>query len=412
MASHLVRSFVIVLVISIVMPPLAHAMERRVDPESGRIRLLYIGSPFWGTKPGLILLSDPKFQATLIPAITVWWSAATMYGNPYEEIRRYMRVYFPRTFDELVATYDLIQLSGCDESVISGRWQEWFTEAVKERGLGLAMTDGYRGFGGGPGAHSTWEGSYLESNLLPTNSLTKQFVRGTMRVRVRVRNTFTTSLPFETAPPIMEINRVVTKEGTTLLMDVSPQEQPLLVYWDIGEGRALSWTCDLHGFYKGSGIWQRNWPYWIDFVLNLDFFAAGLECPSDPALMHEIRQGMQSYSIRLTLVEDLVSFIEKFGASSKKIDEQMDLVKETKEKLDRAYLRGEYPHALEIARQLDERFDELETLAMKERSKALMWIYIIEYLSVTGSLLVVGCVVWMVMVRRRLYKPVPTTRAV
>jgi len=153
MTSLLVRGFVVVLVILIAISPLAHAMEERVDPETGRIRLLYIGSPFWGTKPGLILLSDPKFQATLIPAITVWWSAATMYGNPYDEIRRYVRVYFPRTFDELVATYDLIQLSGCDESVISGRWQEWVTEAVKEGRLGLAMTDRYRGFG--PGKEAT-----------------------------------------------------------------------------------------------------------------------------------------------------------------------------------------------------------------------------------------------------------------
>lgn len=385
-------------------------MQKRLDPETGRLRLLYIGSPFWGTKPGLIFLSDPKIKPTLIPAITVWWGEGGMYGNTQEDIDRAMRVYFPRTYDELVSRYDMVQLSGCDENVISGAWQVHFTRAVKEGGMGLAMTDGYRGFGGGPQAHSTWEGSYLDVNLLPTNSLTQKFVTGPMWVRVLEENTLTRSLPFESAPPLMEINQVTLKEGCKLVMEVRPQKEPLLAYWDVGNGRALSFTCDLHGFYKGSGIWQDRWTYWIDFVLNLDYFVVGMECPDDPVMMHTIRASFQSYSTRLALIGDFLSFIENFGASTKEVDEKLKAVKAAKKEVDSRYLQEDYPGALEWIEKLEEEFSAAERAAMEAKSRALLWVYLIEYMSVSGALMVAGVAIWSLMVRRRLYRAVGTTR--
>jgi len=386
-------------------------MQKRQDPQTGRLRLMYIGSPFWGTKPGLIYLSDPKINPTLIPAITVWWAEGQMYGDTQAAIDRAMRAYFPRTYSGLVNRYDVVQLSGCDESVISPEWQQAFTKAVQEDGLGFAMTDGYRGFGGGAGAYSTWEGSYLETRLLPTNSLTQKFVQGPMWVRVRVPdNALTSSLPFETAPPLMEINKVTMKPGATLLMDVRPQDQPLMAFWDIGNGRAFAWTCDLHGFYLGSGIWQNRWPYWIDFVLNLDYFVAGMECPRDPALMHTIRKSFQTYSTRLALIGDFMSFIEKFGASTGKVDERLTAVKAIKREVDDAYLAEDYQAALGKIQKLDEEFKAAEKVAMDSRARALLWVYLIEYLSVSGTLMVAGVTLWSIMVRRKLYKVVGTTR--
>jgi len=389
---------------------MASAMQKRLDPETGRLRLLYIGSPFWGTKPGLIFLSDPKINPTLIPAITIWWGEGGVYGDTEEDIHRAMRVYFPRTYDELIARYDMIQLSGCDENVISGFWQHGFTRAVKEGGLGLAMTDGYRGFGGGPQAHSTWEGAYLDVNLLPTNSLTQKFVAGPMWVRVLQQNTLSNSLPFDTAPPLMEINQVTIKDGCTLVMDVRPQNEPLMAYWDVGNGRALSFTCDLHGFFKGSGIWQDRWTYWIDFVLNLDYFVAGMECPDDPATMHSIRASFQSYSTRLALIGDFLAFIEKFGASTKQVDEKLRAVKAIKREVDGMYLQEDYPGTLDGIQKLDEEFKAAEQAAMESKARALLWVYVIEYLSVSGTLMVAGVAVWSLMVRRRLYRVVGTTR--
>ncbi len=282
----------LVIIILMFLMPAVSPMEEKVDPRTGRIRLLYIGSSYWGTRPGLIFLSDPKFRPTLIPAITVWSTGRQTFGDPEQDIARSMRIYFPRTYEDLIAKYDFIQLSGCNENVISGRWQRDFTRATREEGLGFAMTDGYRGFGGGPQAHSTWEGSYLDAALLPVNSLTKQFVIGPMWARVlEPDNDLMKSLPLESAPPLMEINEVTMKQGATLLMDIEPQAKPLMAYWDVGEGRCLAWTCDLHGAPRGSGIWQREWNYWIDFVLNLDYFVAGIECPKDPMMMHAIREG-------------------------------------------------------------------------------------------------------------------------
>ena len=50
-----------------------------------------------------------------------------------------------------------------------------------------------------------------------------------------------------------------------------------------------------------------------------------------------------------------------------------------------------------------------ESVAMKE--KALFWIYMVEWSTVTGTCVFTGFVVWTLMVRKRLYREVSTTRA-
>ncbi len=193
-------------------------------------------------------------------------------------------------------------------------------------------------------------------------------------------------------------------------MDVRPQNEPLMAYWDIGKGRALSFTCDLHGFYKGSGIWQDRWEYWIDFVLNLNYFVVGMECPSDPATMHTIRKSFQTYSTWLGLMNDFMAFIEKFGASTKKMEERLRVVKAIKREIDGAYLQEDYQIALVKIRELGEQFYAAEKAAIESKTRALLWVYVIEYLSVSGTAMLAGVAIWSLMVRQRLYKAVGTTR--
>jgi hypothetical protein len=50
----------------------------------------------------------------------------------------------------------------------------------------------------------------------------------------------------------------------------------------------------------------------------------------------------------------------------------------------------------------------IDALVLKDR--ALFWIYVIEWLSVSGTFLLAGFVLWTLMVRRRLYRQVASTR--
>jgi hypothetical protein len=51
----------------------------------------------------------------------------------------------------------------------------------------------------------------------------------------------------------------------------------------------------------------------------------------------------------------------------------------------------------------------LDSAELKEA--ALMWVYITEYLAVSGTSMVTGFLLWTLMVRRRLYRDVQTTRS-
>ena len=48
--------------------------------------------------------------------------------------------------------------------------------------------------------------------------------------------------------------------------------------------------------------------------------------------------------------------------------------------------------------------------AMKLKDRALFWIYLIEWIAVTGASLLAGFAIWTFMVRRRLYREITTTR--
>lgn len=53
---------------------------------------------------------------------------------------------------------------------------------------------------------------------------------------------------------------------------------------------------------------------------------------------------------------------------------------------------------------------DIEELAVKVKNEALFWVYVVEWLSVSGVSRVSGVVVWTLMVRRRMYREVKTTK--
>ncbi len=60
---------------------------------------------------------------------------------------------------------------------------------------------------------------------------------------------------------------------------------------------------------------------------------------------------------------------------------------------------------------LEEAFGILSIEVTRPKERAMMWIYVIEWLVVTGTLMVCGAPLWAVMVRRRLCREVAVTRA-
>ena len=59
---------------------------------------------------------------------------------------------------------------------------------------------------------------------------------------------------------------------------------------------------------------------------------------------------------------------------------------------------------------LDE-FSEVDVELMRAKDRALFWVYLIEWLAVSGTCMICAVLLWTLMIRRRLYRRVSTTRA-
>jgi hypothetical protein len=60
----------------------------------------------------------------------------------------------------------------------------------------------------------------------------------------------------------------------------------------------------------------------------------------------------------------------------------------------------------EVQRQLE----ELSNEAIKIKDQALFWVYAIDWAAVSSTMLVCGFVLWSLMVKRKAYREVRTTR--
>ncbi len=49
-------------------------------------------------------------------------------------------------------------------------------------------------------------------------------------------------------------------------------------------------------------------------------------------------------------------------------------------------------------------------LALKAKDEAMLWVYVIEWLTVSGTAMITGSVLWTLMIRKAAYRPVAVTR--
>ncbi len=88
----------------------------------------------------------------------------------------------------------------------------------------------------------------------------------------------------------------------------------------------------------------------------------------------------------------------------------MDILKSLKRDIDESYLDQKYQETLSKMRNLEREFESAQETAMEIKDNALLWVYTVEYLTVLGTILASGAVLWSVLVKRSLYREVKTTR--
>jgi hypothetical protein len=74
------------------------------------------------------------------------------------------------------------------------------------------------------------------------------------------------------------------------------------------------------------------------------------------------------------------------------------------------YLEQDYQGTFDLLVELLASTNDVNELATQELNRALVWVYVINWLVVTSTFMLSGFVLWSLMVKRRLYREISTTQ--
>ncbi len=382
----------------------AVAREPRRDPATGKVRLLYIGDYVGADTPARLLEQEPLISVRGVPATLAW----------YQEkfIRKFMRIYMPRSYEEMSRNNDVILFSDAGVRLFEPRHFQWFEDAVVKDGLGLAMIGGVESFGAEPG-RPAWIGTSV-AKILPVEGIYQSFnpAFGVVEIK-KWDNEFIQSLPWETLVPPMNgfdrFNDLILKDGAELLavLKAGNLENPFLATWLQGNGRTFAMGAD---WTPGGGVYFMKWEYYGDFASNLVLYVAGVRVPAEHKLRHIFKTQIAKYEDQKRLLMATIDFVEKFNANTRTLTKEIGDNEAKRREAERLYIAQDFQSAVEMMDEVISRAQDLADESVKLRDRALFWVYVIEYLVVTATCLITGTILYSLMVRRRLYRQVYVTR--
>ena len=391
------------------------------DPEI--IEVLYIsrclahGSLF-GAVVDKILGGDPSVSVLGVP-IPGHHAIDNLRKDP-GLISRAMRMYMPRNYEQLLNERDTVILveAPCGntqypEACFDPKWISWLVRGVQAEGLSLSMWGGDASFGGGALGYKSWSDTMLDA-ILPLVSLGDYNPSGQAAIH---RPCFSdpkhplAALPWESSPPVELLNKVVLKSGATLLAEAAARNlrYPWIAWWRSGEGKVVG-DAQVFGSMGTTNRFREEWKWYQDFIIYLTYSATDKPIPEDINRAHRIREEINTHISKTSMLISLLDFVEKFGARTVGLYAELEAINDLEKVAEQYYRRDDYETASEIFEEVHGAWNDLNTKTIKVKEKALFWVYLIEWLAVSGVALFSGVFLWMIMIKRRLYREIGTTR--
>ena len=381
----------------------APAVWTKADPQTGVIRMLHIGKAWlMPYTPGPTFVKDPRISWNPVPAHA--WSMGT------EAVQRNLRLYMPRNQQELREKYDVVVEDGMFATDMPPRFIRWLIDEMKTSGIGFLMADDSSSFATS-GTHPSW---YLTpiGDILPVND--KPGLYGPpeqFRCLPQIPgHPLTRDLPWNQVW-ISSSNKPWPKHGSTVVALMSPtvpvnEGKPYMCYWKIGKGISFAYV---HKWHINEGTFY-SWPYHEDVLVHLIYFTAQEPIPEDVLLEHRLRdQFDRVYQQRLYLLSFL-DFADKFGANMREVEVGLAESSKLYDEARQSFIHADMDICQTQLSSLSGRYEELTHLGFKLWNRAIFWVHIVEWLTVSGTSMLAGGILWLLMVRRKLYKEVTLTR--
>jgi hypothetical protein len=184
-----------------------------------------------------------------------------------------------------------------------------------------------------------------------------------------------------------------------------------LVSWRVGSSGGVSWVLadDLDAMWWSSVLSPSSNEYAGDVFINILLHSVGASLPDDVYQLHMLRGLYFDYNVEKSLLTGMLEFADGFGANTRDMYVRIEEVDELRRSSLDNYRSYSFSDAAEMMESAMSGLAELRDDALDLKDRALLWIYLTQWVAVTGTLLVSGFLVWTLMVRRRLYREVATT---
>ncbi len=231
------------------------------------------------------------------------------------------------------------------------------------------------------------------------------------------------NIEWETMPRIWAHNRPTERDGAIVLARMSPgiiwnDNKPVIVYWDFGAGRSMAFVFKWHGTpdspvgdIPGAPEFYR-WKWHIDVLSHLIYLVARVDIPQDLELVHSIRTLFGAFDYRHGYLASTMEFADRFGANLRHVEVALSGVVQEKQRADEQYLVLDMEGCRNRLQELIDELDSLTEQAVAAKDRALLWIFAAEWLAVSSTSMIVGFILWSLMIKRKLYREVETTRLV
>jgi hypothetical protein len=339
---------------------------------------------------------------------------------PDPELIKLIRLYFPRNYREF-SSHDVLMLSQPTYYLFTTKQDKWIQDAIADGAGGI--NDGST-FSQVSGIPESWAAG-LAQEAFPNDApavVAKYGGWGPFPSYVVEINRdhdepiLTVFVPFGVEDAVARIvsRAVIPREGSDILawqVGNYPVRQPFLTAWEYGEGRAMTLGGQLpYGWFTYPVGETGENRYSPEILMNLIFWLADTGLIDDVEVFHRVKSAFSEFRTRLAVLVSLRDFIDKFGANTDAIQREMRPLEETYSEAVGQYLEHEFIGSEATIANGLAGFPRAEEVARREKNRALLWVFVIEWLVSASAFFVSGSVLWTLMVRRRLYRAVKTTK--
>lgn len=342
---------------------------------------------------------DPMFRYSLEPIPS---------GLTDPERQKYDRLYYPRSRKILLETYDMLFFSDARIQHFIARQFHDLDFAFREAGMPSLWSFG-------PAYGQAIEGSIL-SEILPISDHNGHYHKPWRVVFRREREPI--FLPFID----LGMEKVTgdgfawmtPRPGAVTWADMQPLDTPFLVSWRPGGGSAgLEWVCgdeyNVQWWGLSSGSRGSN-PYAIDLVTNLVLYSVGRPLISDIHTRREARRLLSTFKSQKLLVLSMMEWADNFGANIFTLSNRLTELEQKVEDAMDCYVEQEYPASITLMGATASDITEITEDAVALKDEALVWVFLVEWMTVTSAGIITGIVVWSLMIQRKMYRTAGSTK--